>query len=65
MATERMNQSWRRIRDRIRGIWEEEDLGTDKEMKKARGSLRMMVNLVHQKTGEARQSVRRKIIAAM
>lgn len=63
MATKRMNESWRRVRDQIRAIWSEEDLGTDKEMKKARGSLRMMINLIHHKTGEPRAKISRKISA--
>lgn len=63
MATKRMNESWRRIREQIRSIWSDEDLGTDKEMKRARGSLRMMINLIHEKTGEPRSKISKKISA--
>lgn len=61
MATERMNQSWRRIRDQIRNIWSDTDLGTDKEMKKSRGDMQKMINRIHEKTGEPRAQIFRKI----
>ncbi|MDX1546401.1 MAG: general stress protein CsbD [Rhodothermales bacterium] len=65
MATKRMNESWRRVRDRIRTLWSDADLGTDKEMKKTRGDLRKMVNLVHERTGEPRAEIFRKISAVV
>ncbi|MDX1439224.1 MAG: general stress protein CsbD [Rubricoccaceae bacterium] len=64
MATERMNQNWRIIRDRIKGVWPEVDF-EDRNMRKARGSLRQMVTLVHEHTGESRDEIRRKIMAVM
>ena len=64
MATKRMNESWRRIRSRIRKMYSDTDLGTDKELKRTRGSLRMMVNLIHHKTGEPRSEIRNQISAA-
>lgn len=63
MATERMNQSWRRIRDRVRDIWADTDLGTDKDMKKVRGDMQKMINLVHEKTGDSKELIRRRISA--
>ncbi len=63
MATQRMNESWYRIRDRIRTLWEDADLGTDKEMKKARGDIKKMVNFVHERTGEPRDEIFKKISA--
>lgn len=63
MATERMNQSWRRIRDQIRNIWSDTDLGTDTEMKKSRGDMQKMINRIHEKTGEPRAQIFRKISA--
>ena len=64
MATERMNQSWRNIRDRIKAAWSEVEF-KDKNMKKARGSLRQMVTLIQEKTGESREDIRRKVVAVM
>ncbi len=62
MATERMDQSWYRVRAQIKSIWSEADFG-DKEMKKARGDMNKMVNLIHEKTGEPRSEIFQKISA--
>lgn len=62
MATERMNQSWRRVRAQIKSIWSEADF-EDKEMKKARGDMNKMVNLIHEKTGEPHSEIFQKISA--
>ena len=62
MATEAMNDSWRRVVAQIKTIWSDEDFG-DKEMKKARGNLNKMVNLIHDKTGEPRAEIVQKISA--
>lgn len=64
MATPKMNQDWRRIRDRIKTMWSDTEFD-DKKMKKTRGSLRQMVSLIHERTGEARSSIRRKVVAVM
>lgn len=64
MATERMNQSWRNIRDRIKAVWSEVEF-KDKNLKKTRGSLRQMVTLIQEKTGEPREDIRRKVVAVM
>jgi hypothetical protein len=57
-----MNADWRRVRDRITSTWSDADFDA-KEMKRARGSLTEMVSVVHNTTGEARPSVRRKIVS--
>ena len=62
MASPKMNADWRRVRDRITSTWSDADLD-DQEMKRARGSLSEMVSIVHNATGEARPSVRRKIVS--
>ena len=64
MATEKMNRDWRRTRDRIKALWRSEDF-EDKNLKKTRGSLRQMVSLIREKTGEPRFEIRRKILAVM
>jgi hypothetical protein len=60
MATERMNESWRRIKTFIEDTWDEEDFGK-REMRWARGDLNRMVTLIEGKTGEPRRQIRRKI----
>lgn len=62
MATEAMNESWRRVRDQIKEIWEEEDFD-DKQMKRARGEMHKIVGLIQDKTGESREEIRRKLNA--
>jgi hypothetical protein len=53
-----MEESWSRIKTQIQNIWGEFD---EKEMKKARGDLREMVSLIHEKTGEDVQQIIQKI----
>ncbi|MFO8231787.1 MAG: general stress protein CsbD [Longimonas sp.] len=60
MATEAMNESWRRIRDQIKTIWEDADFD-DKEMKRARGEMDKIVGLIHDKTGDDPEEIRRKM----
>lgn len=62
MATEAMNESWRRVRDQIKDIWDEADFD-DKEMKRARGNMEKIVGLIRDKTGESREEIRRKLSA--
>ena len=62
MATKRMNESWRRVRDQIQAVWSEHEF-EDGEMKKARGDLTKMVELIHDKTGEPRNEIMQKISA--
>lgn len=64
MATPKMNRDWRQVRDRIKRAWSEVEFD-DKKMKKARGSLRKMVNLIHARTEEPRADIRRKVVAVM
>lgn len=64
MATEAMNESWRRIRDQIKDIWEEADFD-DKQMKRARGEMNKIVGLIHDKTGESKEEIRRKMGAIL
>ncbi len=64
MATQKMNRDWRQLRDRIKGMWADETFD-DKRMKQTRGSLRQMVTLIQEKTGEPRDAIRRKIVAVM
>lgn len=62
MATERMNDSWARVKSHIRTLWSDHEFG-DSEMKKARGSLPKMVDLIAEKTGEPRPEIMQKISA--
>ena len=62
MATTAMNDSWRRVQNQITTVWPDVEFG-EKEMKKARGSLNRMVDLIHDKTGEERPSIMQKISA--
>ena len=62
MATERMNESWRQVRSQIESIWTDAEF-SDKEMKQARGNMRKMVDLVHDKTGEPKSEIFQKISA--
>lgn len=62
MATPRMNESWLQVRTQIESIWSEAEFG-DKEMKKARGNMRKMVDLIHEKTGEPHSEIFKKISA--
>jgi uncharacterized protein YjbJ (UPF0337 family) len=64
MATEAMNESWRRIRDQIKSIWDDVEWN-DKEMKRARGEMDKIVGLIHDKTGESREDIRRKMGAIL
>lgn len=64
MATPKMNRDWRRLRDRIKAMWDGVEFD-DKNMKKTRGTLRQMVSLIQSKTGEPRAEIRRKIVAVM
>jgi len=60
MATKRMNEQWRRIRDRIKAVWSDAEF-SDKEMKQTRGNLDKMINLIHEKTGDPRSEIRQKV----
>jgi len=60
MATQRMNESWRRVKDQIEMIWEGAEFD-DIELKRARGNLQKMVTLIHEKTGESRSEIIQKM----
>lgn len=62
MASQRMNDSWARVRQQIESVWESCEFG-DKELQRARGSLPRMVDLIHQKSGEPRDVIMRKLSA--
>ena len=64
MATPKMNNDWRRLRDRIKAMWSDVEFD-DKRMKKTRGSLRQMVTLIQERTDETRAQIRQKIVAVM
>jgi uncharacterized protein YjbJ (UPF0337 family) len=64
MATEAMNEEWRRIRDQIKDIWDEADFD-DKQMKRARGDMEKIIGLIQDKTEESREEIRRKMSAIL
>ncbi|MAQ92527.1 hypothetical protein B1759_13680 [Rubrivirga sp. SAORIC476] len=64
MATPKMNNDWRRLRDRIKAMWSDVEFD-DKRLKKTRGSLRQMVSLIQERTDETRAQIRQKIVAVM
>ena len=64
MATEKMNKDWRRIRDQIKDIWADTDFD-DKQMKRARGEMDKIMGLIHDKTGESIEEIRRKMSAIL
>ena len=57
---ERMEANWTRMRGQIQSTWENLD---DGDLKKARGDLGQMVNLIHAETGEDRDLIMRKMSA--
>ncbi len=64
MATEKMNEDWRRIRDQIKDIWDDADFD-NKQMKRARGDFTKIVGLIHDKTEESIEEIRRKMSAIL
>ena len=62
MATERMNENWLQVCSQIESIWNEATFH-EKEMKQARGNMRKMVQLIHDKTGEPKSEIFQKISA--
>lgn len=60
MGKQRMNDNWERMKAQILSTWGDLD---ESEMKKARGNLGQMVNLIHSQTGEDRQIIMRKMSA--
>ncbi len=62
MGKQRMEQNWNRVKSQIHAVWGEID---EKELKKARGNLTKMVNLIHEKTGEDRSLIMQKMSAVL
>jgi len=62
MGKQRMEQNWQRVKAQINAVWGEID---EQELKKARGSLPKMVNLIHEKTGEDRTIIFQKMSAVI
>ena len=60
MGKQRMIDNWERMKAQIMSTWD--DLDED-EMKKARGNLSQMVNLIHVQTGEDRRLIMQKMSA--
>lgn len=56
-----LNDSWTRVRAQIQSMWDDVNFD-DTEMKKARGNLSRMINLIQQKTGETPAEIRRKVM---
>lgn len=64
MATKRMDENWTRVKAQIESLWGDADFD-EKELKKARGDLRQMVDLIHEKTGESRGEIMQKMSAVI
>jgi len=57
-----MNESWQQVSSQIESILSDATF-SDQEIKKARGNMRRMVNLIHQKTGDTTSEIFQKISA--
>ncbi len=64
MATSNMNDNWTFVKTQIEAIWRNTDFD-DTELKRARGNLRKMVALIHEKTGESPMEIRQKMSAIL
>jgi hypothetical protein len=62
MATGTMNDNWNFVKKQIELIWRNTEFD-DSELKRARGNLRKMVDLISEKTGESPMEVRQKMTA--
>ena len=60
MATNNMNDSWDYVKSQIEAIWRNTKFD-DVELKRARGNLRKMVNIIEKKTGESPNVIRQKM----
>ena len=60
MGKQRMTDNWERMKAQILSTWTDLD---ESEMKKARGDLGQMVNLIHSQTGEDRTMIMQKMSA--
>jgi hypothetical protein len=64
MGTNRMDESWRRVKVQIETIWAGANFD-ETELKRARGNLQKMINLIHEKTGESRGEIMNKMSAIL
>jgi hypothetical protein len=62
MATDAMNESWRRILTQIQATWADQDF-QDSDLKKGRGNLKKIVELIHEATGDPKAEITQKIIS--
>ena len=60
MATSNMNDNWNYVKNQIETIWGNAEF-EDVELKRARGNLSKMVNLIQEKTGESPSEIRQKM----
>ncbi len=58
MGKARMESNWVRVKTQILAVWGDLD---ESDMKKARGDLNKMVNLIHESTGEDRTVIMQKM----
>ena len=63
MATQRMEDSWDRVKTQIRNIWGEDI--SDSELDKGRRDLNKMVDIIHENTGESRAKIRGQMSAML
>ena len=63
MATQRMEDSWDRIKEQIRNVWGEQL--TDSDLDKGRRNLSKMVDIIHESTGEERSKIRGQMNAIL
>ncbi|GAB5521333.1 MAG: hypothetical protein RhofKO_35840 [Rhodothermales bacterium] len=64
MANRKMKQDWSRMKSQIRHMWDDYEF-EDTELKQGRRNLKNMVTVIHEKTGEPRGLIRRKLSAAV
>ena len=60
MSKQRMDQNWERMKEQILAQWDGLDEGA---LKKARGNLGKVVDLIAEHTGEARATIMTKMSA--
>ena len=62
MATDAMNESWKRILTQIQANWSEQDF-QEADLKKGRGNLKKIVDMIHEATGDPKADIMQKIIS--
>lgn len=58
MSKQRMESNWQRVKTQILSVWGDLD---EAALKKARGNLGNMVDLIHEETGEERSVIMQKM----